>query len=192
MDKIERLNCYNDKTESLQMSNVLDTLDKIVDWLTAHDERDDATNIVVLAQRLRDLEAKVVKVPTTDFMSSITTEQNSLEIQPLCRKCNRSCKQYGGCGLEECSEYGGVSISDELEAGLKEHNKDNPRYPDGTINTCTYILLPMTKYEEFIHSKWNNGQDGINFKIREHVTSWLFHDIPVYSYSGDEIKYCTD
>lgn len=90
------------------------------------------------------------------------------------------------------------SITSELEAGLiwvgaGKMGAWYTKAPDGTAGSpCTYTLLPTAKYEEFTHSKWNHGQDGINFRIREWKTTWLFHDIPVWPYPGDKTIYGTE
>ena len=72
------------------------------------------------------------------------------------------------------------SIGQKLESGLF-FSADGIWCSRATEDKCTRIFLPAAKYDEFII-----GQD---LAVRLSPT---FHDIPVFSYSGDEIIFCTD
>ena len=68
-------------------------------------------------------------------------------------------------------------IEQELEVGLKK--AEEFIHYGGLPRKVFRIFLPAAKYNSYItEKKW----DGYG----------LFHDIPVFSYSGDKIIYCTD
>ncbi|KKL47362.1 hypothetical protein LCGC14_2336300 [marine sediment metagenome] len=71
------------------------------------------------------------------------------------------------------------SLEQELEAGLAKHGYESEQGE----GSCAYIYLPMAKYKEWQrHMNRHSDIDSV----------WsTFHDIPVYSYSGDKIKYCS-
>ena len=72
----------------------------------------------------------------------------------------------------------GSSIEQELEVGLKNAPKRIIRYG----NLVTRILLPAAKWEEVDKSRLS----------RRTGEYFYFHDIPVFSYSGDKTIFCTD
>jgi len=79
-----------------------------------------------------------------------------------------------------------LPIEQELEARLEKRGNYYYKATDGLINRkpVTRIYLPVYKYEEFVSRP-----------TRERVNAdgtATFHDIPVYSYSGDSIHFCTD
>jgi len=75
------------------------------------------------------------------------------------------------------------SIVQELEAGLIKHEfEDIYRVRGRKGIACTYILLPAAEWEAYLKSLGTPD-------IWHNVT---IHDIPVYSYSGDSVKFCTD
>jgi len=73
------------------------------------------------------------------------------------------------------------SIEQELESGLDEKQFKFPGNKT-KIATCTRIFLPAAKWEEVDKSKLS----------RRTGEYFYFHDIPVFSYSGNEIIFCTD
>ncbi len=72
------------------------------------------------------------------------------------------------------------SIEQELESGLEAlpGNKHYTGYP----RICTRIFLPAAKYEEWVSFCVHTGLHNTD----------TFHDISVFSYSGETIVYCTD
>ncbi len=81
-------------------------------------------------------------------------------------------------------EHGPPTIEEELEAGLEKHNSDNPRYPDGPINTCTAIFLPEANWEEW---------ELFCAKKPQPYSTAAFHGIPVKSTNDTKITYhCGD
>ncbi len=84
------------------------------------------------------------------------------------------------------------SIEQELESGLVYGNNghwyviDGDRAKGAPIkkDPCTRIFLPAAKYEE-----WHKSQKPL---IGSDVRLAVFHDVPVFSYSGDKTIFCTD
>ena len=80
------------------------------------------------------------------------------------------------------------SIEQELETGLTATGDIVGKFCSCCgRGICTRIFLPAAKYEELRQEFWSKtaGRADIGDGSK-------FHDIPVFSYSGDEIIYCTD
>ncbi len=84
-----------------------------------------------------------------------------------------------------CGAMAPSSIEQELESGLEHigsywhwHTKDKRR-------PVKRIFLPAAKYEEFAKSRPTPEPAD------SHLV-YTFHNIPVFSYSGETIVYCTD
>ena len=100
-------------------------------------------------------------------------------ISPICAKCKNKCKDMTDTN-ERCTAFE-PSIEQELEWKLKEWSTQNLN--QGKLRTIpTRIFLPVAKYEEYLRCL---PELYAGTKVN-------FHDIPVFSYSGEEIIYCTD
>ena len=161
MEKIRRTS-----EEYLQWGLVFEKLDEICDWISTHDER------MAKAKELLD------ELAPTELYGKSPMVVPRHDVQPLCKKCNHSCKQYGGCMIESCDSYDG-SILSELEAGLKK--MDDGKWWHDTDKPCTYIILPMAQYEEYDEDDMGDVPGLL-----------VFHDIPVYGLPIDRIIYGTD
>jgi hypothetical protein len=152
MDKTKR-DCSRQQAAVVNLHDILMTQDEIIDWLTAHDERERCEKVL------------------------------DAEIQPLCRNCQKSCKMYGGGVLDDCNDYAKLpSITSELEAGLEA----NGWQIKGTLDRCTFILLPTAKYRQYCE-----GQ-GLPPNMVDIQESCLFHNIPVWPAPCKEVVFGTD
>ena len=79
------------------------------------------------------------------------------------------------------------SIEQELESGLEHIGSYWHRRTKDKRRPVTRIFLPAAKYEEFIKYGFSNA-----IRWNENTIGRLFHDISVFSYSGETIVYCTD
>ncbi len=116
----------------------------------------------------RDCESKVHEI-----IDWINAHDEYRVISLICAKCKNKCKDMSDTNAETCTAFE-PSIEQELESGLKECEYSG----EGNCCVCTRIFLPAAKYREYIGD-------------RENYTPF-FQKIPVFSYSGDEIIYCTD
>ena len=82
-------------------------------------------------------------------------------------------------------------VEQEIEAGLEKAKTRQHQISDlsgmligqGYI-PVTRIYLPMAKYGEYVKSLVGDNDTG--------YTRFKFRHIPVFGYTGDEIRYCTD
>ncbi len=93
---------------------------------------------------------------------------------------------YTACA-GKLTEIEASSIEQGLEAGLDKATS----FVDGGKASflkpkITRIFLPAAKYRGFVTRKHLNKED------LDEKGNATFHDIPVFSYSGEEIIYCTD
>jgi len=141
MEKTKRSGNAQQAGSCVNIVDILATQDKIVDWLTAHDEAE------------REKYAKIE------------------------------------------DEYLGPSITDELEAGLVEHNEtpcskhdhDGHKWCDGE-RPCTFILLPTAKYEEYLMEL---RAVGPIISLKDGVYDIDYHNIPVWPAPCDKVVYGT-
>lgn len=79
------------------------------------------------------------------------------------------------------------TIEQELEAGL---HKSMEGWRTIDYKVCTRIFLPAAKYEEYTTELQERYRPDDPKRAYGYLVK--FYDIPVLSYSGDEIIYCTD
>jgi len=152
VEKIEQLPFKDVTLEHIWVAQL-----EILDWINAHDERNAAAT---------ELLAKCDK---------------SSRVQDLCTKCTKSCKQYGGAELTVCGDYK-PSVTEELGAGLKKMDLGKWYVKHGGMwCPCTYILLPMAKYEEYDEDDMGDVPGLL-----------VFHDIPVFGLPIDSVVYGTE
>jgi len=145
-------------------------MNKVWDWISTHDERmAKADSLIELAK------AKVEDARTWWHNQPIEPKPR----EPL--KDGVPCEQM----RVECDGSVTTSIVSELEAGLKK--MDDGKWWHDTDKPCTYILLPMAKYEEYMDEFPVRG-----FDKNKQLCAVPFHDIPVFGLPIDRIIFGTE
>ncbi len=98
---------------------------------------------------------------------------------------NEPIPNHGNMAGPENAYTGRPTIAQELEHGLTKTGQLHDGV--GNYKPCTRIFLPAAKWKEFLR---HNDYDVNYIEFSEELDTPTFHDIPVYSYSGDEIIYC--
>ena len=125
-------------------------------------------------QELNWLYCKAIEKDDIDLAYDILSDHP----QAICKCEEQTFKPKVGPWF--CGVLAKPTIEQELEAGLNNKLKAfSAVKPRGVIkDPFTRIFLPIAKYVEYL-------PEPKPMKME-------FHDIPVFSYSGDEIIYCTD
>ena len=140
-------------------------------------------------------------------------EKEPAVVQPLCLKCQKSCKMHCWPELMKCNDFEPIAIEQELVDKatdiLNEATRDKSSqvpitqqledglYHGGDVyyvlklggeigEPCTCIYLPMAEYKEYTKEVCDGPFPPYAY------TGYKFHDIPVFGYTGTETKFCTD
>ena len=157
MDRIGETQLSDAGHQAQNIVRLYNGLNRVIDWLTAHDERDKKHALLVTEA-----------IDRLDAWNNIHDER---EAEAWLDKAGKKIEQ----AVEEVFT---PSIEQELEAGLAD-------FPDKHYRSCTRIFLPEAKWDKWFEEPLANMK-----QIKKGF--WAFHDIPVFSYGGDEIIYCTD